>query len=147
MRRAGGAPPQGLSQQSWSSCSHCCPARAAQLFSTTEPVVWNSQPMWETESSPETALSLFEEIPPGNSGTSVEALRAVLGNKGFSGAPQLPVAFAYGSHCPLEGSLAFQQILCLEPIGTGLSGAGDSSKRLAERTCLLTTLEVRWDRV
>lgn len=82
MRRAGGAPPQGLSQKSWSSCSHCCPARSAQLFSTTEPVVWNSQPMWEMESSPETALSLFEEIPPGNSGTSVEALRVVLGNKG-----------------------------------------------------------------
>lgn len=46
-----------------------------------------------------------------------------------------------------RASLAFQQILFLEPIGTGFSGAGDSSKRLAERTCLLATLEVGWDRV
>lgn len=33
-------------------------------------------------------------------------------------------AFADSSHRPLEGSLAFQQLLRLEPLGTGLSGGG-----------------------
>lgn len=63
------------------------------------------------------------------------------------GAPQL--TFTDHSHTPppQEGSLTFQPILCLEPTEADFSGAGYSSKPLAERTCLLATLDVGWDRV